>query len=122
MNAYKESKPCPFCGGKVKIMISANGMISIGCENQKCIARHMFSRLYESVEEAVKAWNTRAYESESTLLTKVKSLIASLEREADMAEVAYVHYGDAENRAEYCAYKDAARRLREITGRNNDAN
>lgn len=40
--------------------VSINRTISVGCKNKECIARHMYSRLYESVEEAIKAWNTRA--------------------------------------------------------------
>ena len=109
-------KPCPCCGGKPrKEQYEEFYRVS-------CCECGMNTDWLSSINEAVDVWNSRASKDESTLLAKVKSLIASLEREAYSAEVAYVHYGDAEDRAEYCAYKDAARRLREVAEVNTDDN
>lgn len=85
-----------------------------------CLNCGMNTDWFHDKQDAIKVWNTRAHEVGISLLPKIKSLIDSLEREADSAEAAYVHYGDAEDRAEHVAYKDAARRLREVVdGRNN---
>lgn len=110
-------KPCPFCGGEAVVMDDYD-LFRCGCNDQECIAWVADMPKYLTRSGAVNDWNTRAYEGESTLLAKVKSLIASLEREADSAGVAYVHYGGAEDRAEYCSYKDAARRLAKVIDEN----
>lgn len=113
-------KPCPFCGEEAEI-IEFSDRFQCGRKDEGCIAWAEDMPVYLTRSGAIKEWNTRAYQDEPALLTKVKSLIDHLEREADSAEVAYVHYGDAEDRAEHCAYKDAARRLREIAEGKSDA-
>ena len=48
-------KPCPFCGGKARLVISHEFGHYIGCLRCKCSTRHMNSR------SKVKArWNRRA--------------------------------------------------------------
>ena len=131
----EELKPCPFCGGEAEYytyeqehdLYDSNtlGFLEtyettehyVGCK--ECLA---VVGTFVTKKQAIKSWNNRAYEDESTLLTKIKSLADSLEKEADSAKLAYVHYGDAEDRAEYCAYKDAARKLREVAEVKIDAN
>ena len=59
--------PCPFCGdtcitvtqkylpGKYFIQYG----FSIGCQSVGCIGCHTYSRLFETKEEAILAWNKR---------------------------------------------------------------
>ena len=51
-------KPCPFCGGKVRIHVGViRGLTMIVCE--KCLATVSFGGK-EQKQAAVKAWNRRA--------------------------------------------------------------
>ena len=59
--------PCPFCGdthisvtqkytaGKYYVQHG----FSIGCQSVGCIGCHSYTRLFETKEGAIKAWNTR---------------------------------------------------------------
>ena len=120
-------KPCPFCGRMPTVehdlhICDGEEYATVRCHCGVWLQGFGYGKTEEeSINDAIRKWNTRAYQDEPALLTKVKSLIDHLEREADSAEVAYVHYGDAEDRAEHCAYKDAARRLREIAEGKSDA-
>ena len=56
-----ELKPCPFCGGEAKLMLDkCSGVYFIGCSNDKCLGFGAIGWSYETAEEAIKAWNTRA--------------------------------------------------------------
>lgn len=51
-----ELKPCPFCGGEAHIRQNGNRVFPwVVCSD--CIAS---TRVYDSVEEAIEAWNRRA--------------------------------------------------------------
>lgn len=50
--------PCPFCGRKPKSIVNIQ-MYAIGCSFSKC---HVYPCVVKKTpEEAVKAWNTRAF-------------------------------------------------------------
>ena len=52
----QELKPCPFCGGKAKII---KDPIKIGCTNNNCmICVQTIPNL--QLEDAIEAWNRRA--------------------------------------------------------------
>lgn len=57
-------KPCPFCGGEagIRILISPTqgNLFEPTCKNTVCKKGWgMLGRLFNTVEEAVKAWNRR---------------------------------------------------------------
>ena len=53
-------KPCPFCGSKYISIIRRNGYgVSVGCNSVGCVGCHVYSREFESNEQAIKAWNRR---------------------------------------------------------------
>lgn len=50
-------KPCPFCGGKARLVPYGDEHYFVSCTNIKCCAtagRHM-----QNKDEAIKAWNRR---------------------------------------------------------------
>ena len=68
-----ELKPCPFCGGKIKIVTTMYGGLGyqlyhdiLDDPKKKCpIAKHegegeMGMWIYDTIEEAIEAWNRRA--------------------------------------------------------------
>lgn len=61
-----ELKPCPFCGEKSRIDMYKH-FYRVLCTNCPALTEWLYSE-----QEAIEAWNTRADEGESTLLTKVK--------------------------------------------------
>lgn len=61
-----ELKCCPFCGGEAEIAYSNDNHKQpyIRCkfgvmENPKCPASNMYQWQFHSIDEAIKAWNTR---------------------------------------------------------------
>lgn len=50
-------KPCPFCGGKPAVQ-EKYGYFNISCPDFDCPASN--NAWFKSLEESVKAWNTRA--------------------------------------------------------------
>ena len=54
-------KPCPFCGGKAKIVDVSGGWCAVVCDKceatSKCI---VYSGAYAAEAAAIKAWNRRA--------------------------------------------------------------
>jgi len=61
-NMNQELKPCPFCGGKAKII---KDPIKIGCTNNNCmICVHTIPNL--QLEDAIEAWNRRVNDTENT--------------------------------------------------------
>lgn len=65
-----ELKPCPFCGGKVKILKRKRYKLEwiVGCQNEvECILGLQNMRdivpWYSRKYKAIKAWNRRAKES-----------------------------------------------------------
>lgn len=60
----KELKPCPFCGGKGELRyrpFDEDFFIKCEYKNWKCNTQTLY---YETEEEAIEAWNTRASEVE----------------------------------------------------------
>ena len=62
-----ELKYCPFCGGEAEVAYSNDNHKQpyIRCkfgvtENPKCPASNMYQWQFHSLDEAIKAWNTRA--------------------------------------------------------------
>lgn len=54
-----ELLPCPFCGSET-YLYEAKDYYALGCENIGCHGNWTHSRVYETKEEAIEAWNTRA--------------------------------------------------------------
>jgi Lar family restriction alleviation protein len=56
----EEIKPCPFCGGEVRIEIYDDcyddNTRRVSCKNDNCIGAHIWP---ESESEAIEAWNKR---------------------------------------------------------------
>ena len=55
-------KPCPFCGGEARFIVSKDGL-EIFCKECKCGTNRYFSGHYDfsnPVDEAIEAWNRRA--------------------------------------------------------------
>lgn len=54
-----ELKPCPFCGGEAIDTYNTHHKYIIYCENENCMMNQNEVG-YESLEEAIEAWNRRA--------------------------------------------------------------
>ena len=54
-----ELKPCPFCGGEVRIDAIDIDCFMVGCRNKDCIC-HVTGAAYDTLWDAVEAWNRRA--------------------------------------------------------------
>lgn len=56
-----ELEPCPFCGGDAHVSLEAHGKkFYIGCSNDECLGFSGLGWLYDTEEDAAKAWNNRA--------------------------------------------------------------
>lgn len=56
----KEVKPCPFCGGYAYVSRERYGKkFNVGCSNDNCLGFSGLGWLYDSEEDAAKAWNKR---------------------------------------------------------------
>ena len=63
-------KPCPFCGGEAEhdslhytggtSVLTIDCGHAVYCLDMDCIGCPSFSRIYDTEEEAITAWNTRA--------------------------------------------------------------
>lgn len=57
---------CPFCGGEAILLEDwKDGNFIVGCANNDCIARLSGIPSFDNAEQAVKAWNARAYEEKN---------------------------------------------------------
>ena len=74
--------PCPFCGSKAEIKSGAPYFryVHIACTNENCLASQIFDFAFNTEEEAVEAWNTRANRLETTKLGSGTCLMTKLER------------------------------------------
>lgn len=125
-------KPCPFCGGEAEYytyeqehnLYDSNtlGFLEtyettehcVGCE--ECLA---MVGPFVTKKQAIKAWNTRAYDAD--LLEKVKPLIDAIEHKAEELLEAYDECSEDGYFYTGAAYRDCALWLREIIGEKNDA-
>lgn len=57
----KSLKPCPFCGNKAKTYNSTDNKWGLICSDptETCILGCGTQDIYDTEEEAIKAWNTR---------------------------------------------------------------
>ena len=56
-------KPCPFCGGEAKIEHDCDERTTYfwaTCNNRHCLVRPYSEEDFNSAEDAIEAWNTRA--------------------------------------------------------------
>ena len=53
-----ELKPCPFCGGKARL-VSVSERYTVGCTIMRCRGNWLTARDYYTKDEAAEAWNTR---------------------------------------------------------------
>lgn len=78
-------KPCPFCGGEVKLQ-SDDYACQVICDNDDCLVAPFED--FGDNEEAIKAWNTRAIDKENQWLRKalddMPEVILCFMREEDM--------------------------------------
>ncbi|MBQ1386178.1 MAG: Lar family restriction alleviation protein [Erysipelotrichales bacterium] len=56
-------KPCPFCGGEVRMVIAPLGTRAFICD--KCGADVMFYRAERDTKKAAEKWNRRTERSET---------------------------------------------------------
>lgn len=66
-----ELKPCPFCGGNIKLLESKNGsIVTFACqEDSSCIGTGLYILANpEKLSSAITSWNTRFPASEITAL------------------------------------------------------
>lgn len=55
-----ELLPCPFCGGKAKLIINMQSFAMVRCENCSAKTKNVMQSVdYCAVDEAVKLWNQR---------------------------------------------------------------
>lgn len=60
-----ELKPCPFCGGEAKINRIVNTFYQYARYFSSCTRCSAESKVFETEQEAIKSWNTRAYEEKN---------------------------------------------------------
>jgi Lar family restriction alleviation protein len=81
----EELKPCPFCGyGKI-LQNSGDGYF-VSC--MKCGSRGSKKKYYETMSDAITAWNTRPIEDEKD--KQIAELKAELSRNADEGYVGFM--------------------------------
>ena len=51
-----ELKPCPFCGGRAKLIV-VNNQYQVMCDGYACLAKQGW---WERKDYAINAWNRRA--------------------------------------------------------------
>ncbi len=56
-----ELKSCPMCGSNAELIKFASSVYCVLCHNDNCITYERYG--YHTKEEAIKAWNSRAYEN-----------------------------------------------------------
>ena len=57
-----ELKPCPFCGGQVRITRSPMGLIEVEhIEDNECLMNVMDSQWWGDIEPFIEQWNRRAH-------------------------------------------------------------
>ena len=85
-------EPCPFCDGKANMVIrGSNGNYDIGCSEPLCMGWCCIvgdcdcTDGYVEEEEAIKAWNTRATESE--LRDRVAELLGAVSHARTVGEL-----------------------------------
>lgn len=54
----KKMKPCPFCGGKVKVYVNYLGQFHIGCTKCECVFWGK-SDDHKNKDELIESWNKR---------------------------------------------------------------
>ena len=59
--SYREPKPCPFCGGKPDVFATSKERWVVSCHSDAC-AVNPETDSFDTIEEAVSAWNYRAGE------------------------------------------------------------
>jgi ssDNA-binding Zn-finger/Zn-ribbon topoisomerase 1 len=55
----EELEPCPFCGGKAKLMQTQYGKYFIRCENYNGCNVHPETIIYENYKSSIHVWNKR---------------------------------------------------------------
>lgn len=66
MGSPTELLPCPFCGGKAKLIASIKPWVS--CTNNDCPSKEMqVWKPGDQKKRAIKAWNTRTIIKEETM-------------------------------------------------------
>ena len=71
---HDELKPCPFCGRKAQIYETNPNELGkvrygVGCPNHRCHIYYNYGiKVYQTIQEAVDAWNTREPHVETKLI------------------------------------------------------
>jgi Lar family restriction alleviation protein len=76
----RELKPCPFCGSEAEASttdIIVYKIHSVECSNEDCGGRMSKGRDFNSLEEAITAWNHRSQDQRIEVLTKALENIMS---------------------------------------------
>ena len=60
LKKYEKLKPCPFCGGEAKINRIVNTFYQYARYFSSCTRCSAESKVFETEQEAIEAWNTRA--------------------------------------------------------------
>lgn len=65
LEEVEDLKPCPFCGGEAKINRIVNTFYQYARYFSSCTRCSAESKVFETEQEAIEAWNTRAYEEDN---------------------------------------------------------
>lgn len=65
LEEVEDLKPCPFCRGEAKINLIVNTFYQYARYFSSCTRCSAESKVFETEQEAIEAWNTRAYEEDN---------------------------------------------------------
>ena len=65
LKKYEKLKSCPFCGGEAKINRIVNTFYQYARYFSSCTRCSAESKVFETEQEAIEAWNTREYEEDN---------------------------------------------------------
>ena len=103
-------RPCPFCGNEAELFESP-GVYFVECSNPKC----NYPNNWDTREEAIAAWNTRAFEPKSGNWTLYENEAANAWECSVCHEVIQLMEGNPqENKYNFCPTCGARLKIAEV--------